>query len=168
MIFNCMDTLPTPTELPEVGIFKGLDPGVLRKLTAAGQFEVQPEKRYLAIQGEPNNVLAVIVSGKVSITAHARGESVKLAELGAGQTIGEMSILDPKAASANARVVDGPAGLWRIDSDAFEEFVNSDREAGIAVIRALARAVCHRLRVGSETMLRAAEMDRSGFFDRDY
>jgi len=157
-----------PNELPAEGIFADLTDEVRGRLSAAGRFVNEKPGTYLAVQGQKHQSMAVILTGKVAITAHAHGDTVSLATLSKGQSVGEMSVLDPRPASANVRVVEEPATLWIIDGDDFDRFIETDKDAGLAVLRTLARELCQRLRHDSETMLRRADENRSKFLDMDY
>ncbi len=154
--------------LPAVGVMADLSDGVRGRLASLGRFEVRPEGDYLTVQGEACHMLVVVISGTLSVTVHAHGNSVHRADLGAGQTIGEMSVIDPMPASATVRVSDGDARLWVIDGKVFDEFTAADPSAGFEIMKALAKQLCFRLRRDSDTMLRQADTMRSRYLDNDY
>lgn len=110
----------------------------------------------------------VVLSGKLRVTFHGHGDTVVLAELGPGDTVGEMSLIDPRPASANVRVEEGGAELWEIADADFERFVESDCAAGYAVMKMLARELCRRLRKDAEHMLHREDEIRTRFRDMDY
>ena len=92
--------------IPPIGIFKHVDADIRRRLVQAGEFKVVPAHTPLATQGEPHSEMSLIISGKVGIYAHANAQTVQLAELGAGQTVGEMAVIDPHPASADVVVLE--------------------------------------------------------------
>jgi CRP/FNR family cyclic AMP-dependent transcriptional regulator len=153
---------------PNVGIFGELDETIQARLSAAGRFESVGEETYLIVQGREHRTLILVVSGKLRVTCTAHGDTVTLAELGAGEIVGEMSVIDPKPASASVKVIDGPAALWLIDGDDFDRFVEEDVTAGYAVMRLLAKKLCYRLRHDAEKMLHREGTFRSHFLDMDY
>jgi CRP/FNR family cyclic AMP-dependent transcriptional regulator len=167
---NIMNQLePHPIKLlPAIGFLAELDADVRANFAAAGRFVVRHVGDYLSVQQQKHSAMSLILSGRVGITAHAHGDKVDLAVLGAGDVVGEMSVIDPATASATARVVAGPARLWIIDRNAFETFVRDHPEAGVSIIRGLAKGLSRRVRTNSENMLRRAGELRSHFLDMDY
>lgn len=154
--------------IPDTGVMADLDEEIRGRLAAAGRFVTMAEAEYLTVQGKAHHMLAVIISGKLAVSVHAHGDTVQLATLAAGQTVGEMSVIDPRPASATVRVVDGEARLWTIDGPDFDAFTASDAAAGYAVMKVLGKQLCFRLRRDSETMLRRADEMRSSYLDNDY
>lgn len=163
-----METSNENDILPSLGIIGRLDESIRSRLGQAGEFTTAPVGFYVAKQGQPHNALAVILEGKLSVSTHAHGDIVKLANLGPGETVGEMSIIDPQKASADVVVVDSPAKLWTISGDALEKLVQHDPVTGYKILKVLATELCRRLRHNSEVMLRREETRRDRFFDMDY
>ena len=56
----------------------------------------------------------LIISGEVSVKISANGENIKVAKLESGDVVGEMSIIDPKKASATARIVSEEANYGKL------------------------------------------------------
>ena len=63
------------------------------------------EGEVLFKEGNPGTEVFVIASGKMRITKHAEGKKVVLAELGPGESVGEMAILLDKPRTATAEAV---------------------------------------------------------------
>jgi CRP-like cAMP-binding protein len=156
------------TELPDCGVLEGFDAESRRTLFDAGEICVLPARAYFAKQGEPQDSMAIIVRGKVSVSCRARGEVVKLAELGAGEIMGEMSAIDPAMASASVRVVDGPATVWTLSAAGFEDLVEQSHGVGVLFLKAIASRLCKRIRHNSDVMLSNSEQSRHRFLDLDY
>ena len=95
-------------------------------------------------EGAPGDTLYVIASGTVAI-AHG---GVKLATLGAGEALGEMSVLDGSPRSASA--VAGPDGarVLCVDQEAFYEVMREQAELAEGIVRILSR----RLREANEQL----------------
>jgi CRP-like cAMP-binding protein len=157
----------TPTVLPAIGMLAELSEDLRVLLTAAGEVRDLPRGAYLVAQGDSNHELSVILSGRILVSVHAHGDTVKLAELLPGETVGEMNVIDPGKASADV-VVAEPARVWTVSQAAFDELVERDLKAGFALMKMLARELCRRLRHNSEAMLRQAEKTRTRFEDMDY
>lgn len=153
--------------LPATGVLADLSEDVRRQLTEAGEFETLPEGRYLHIQGELPDSMYFIVAGEVGVKSHANAETVELATLGAGVTVGEMGVIDPRPASANVRT-STETRVWRISHKDLEAFLEADHSNGYAVMRALAKVLCQRIRCDTERSLRDAHRQHDASYDADY
>jgi CRP-like cAMP-binding protein len=153
--------------LPAIGFLAELDGHVRRRLTAAGEFVTLPEGKYLAIQGQLPVALSLILSGSVSVKSHAHGDTVDLAKLGAGASVGEMATIDPHPASANVRTNE-ETRVWQISSEEFDQFLEADTAIGYVVMKALAQELCRRIRCDTERSLREADQRHIDSFRADY
>ena len=97
---------------------------------------------------EPGESLYVVASGTV-VVAHG---GVKLAELGPGEALGEMSVLDGSPRSASAKAGDDGARVLCVDQEAFYEVMREQGELAEGLVRVLSQ----RLREANER-LEAAE-----------
>jgi CRP/FNR family transcriptional regulator, cyclic AMP receptor protein len=158
---------PSTEELPSNGLLAELDDGVRRTLSAAGRFETLHVETRLATQGQPHHSLIVMLAGRASVDCHAHGDYVHLADVGPGETIGEMNMIDPGKASADV-IITEKSRVWIIDADQFQSIVDKDPHCAYSVIHWLARQLCRRLRLNAEHMLRQAEEHRSHLRDMDY
>lgn len=161
-------TTPPPAELPALGIFADLDAALRAKLAAAGDFESFPPGTYLVTQGQPNHHLMFVISGKLKVYIRNHADTIQLPSILPGETAGEMNIIDPHKASADVVVGSQPAEVFTLSQEEFESLVKSDPAAGYAILHALARELCHRLRVNSETLLQQAQSTREHFQEEDY
>ena len=162
-----MDSDTTPTELPAIGLLAELDESVRRVLAAAGRFESLAAGTGLAVQGLPHKTLAVLLSGRAAVHCHAHGDYIHLADIKAGETIGEMNLLDPQKASADVKITE-KATAWIIDVEQFQALVQNDPANGVQILQWLGRQLCRRLRNDAERMLRQAQESRTRFRDMDY
>ena len=112
--------------------------------------------------------MSLIISGEVSVKISANGENIKVAKLESGDVVGEMSIIDPKKASATARIVSEEAQLWEITADDFNEFLLADLDKGFEIMRELAKMLCKRLRTYNERMLHSMYDERNHYLEQDY
>ena len=162
------DEAPASRSLPDSGPFGELDAETRARLAAAGKFEVMPNGSAVAVQGEPHKTLSVVVDSLKKISCHAHGDTVHLADLGTGETVGEMSVIDPRPSSANAVVSGGPALIWSISADAFDAFVERDPKLGSQILKAIAKELCQRLRHNAESMLNREVTVRDHYREMDY
>ncbi len=88
--------------------------------------------------GEKGTEMFVVRSGAVRIIVESRGVEKTLAVLGAGEFVGEMSILTDQPRSANA-VVDEDAELLVVGVRVLEEMIVHNTEIALRLIRKLAR-----------------------------
>lgn len=154
--------------LPAIGVFSEVSLKARELLTIAGKFESLAHGAYLATQGEPHHTLSVIISGSMKVFVHAHADILQVATIKAGETVGEMNLLDPVDRASADVVVAEPAVVFTIAQGAFQEMVNRDPLIGLELVTALGRELCRRLRKTSETMLRQTEETRANFRDMDY
>lgn len=159
------DIKPKPIK---VGFFRNLDDSLSENLFRFGNLVIKRKGDYLSVQGQPHSNMSLIIQGQVSVKISANGESLKIATLGPGDVVGEMSIIDPKKASATARVISQDAKLWQITGAEFNDFVNNDQVAGFSIMKELAKGLCKRLRTYNERMLHSMFDDRSHYLEQDY
>lgn len=98
-------------------------------------------------KGEIGDCMYLIVEGRMLVHEGER----RIAELGRGQTVGELAVLDPEPRSATVSALE-EARLYRIDKEAFDELMADQPEISRGVIQVL----CRRLRAASELSNRSA------------
>ena len=152
----------------KVGFFGKLHDSLSENLFKVGNLVIKKKGDYLSVQGQPHSNMSLIISGEVSVKISANGENIKIAKLGTGDVVGEMSIIDPKKASATARVISQDAELWQITGSEFNNFVNNDQVAGFNIIKELAKGLCKRLRTYNERMLHSMYDERDHYLEQDY
>ena len=97
-----------------------------------------PAGQYLFREGDPGREMFVIQSGKVRLTRNIRGQEKLLADLGAGEFFGEMSIINDKPRTATA-VVTEDAQLLVLDPKTFEAMIKANTEIAVRMIKKLAK-----------------------------
>ena len=161
------DTNP-PEDCLSVGIFSALEPKLRSQFASFGKVEVLPVGAFVTKQGAPQEQMAVVLDGVVSVSCHAHGDIVHLADIGRGGLVGEMSLIDRHPGSADVIVKDDPAELWIIQYSEFDAFLKRDPSSGLEVYRIIAAELCRLLRCNSEAMLHSKDTMRSRFLDMDY
>jgi CRP/FNR family transcriptional regulator, cyclic AMP receptor protein len=91
--------------LTSVTLFVELDPSELDELRKCFQTTRFAAGEVLLEEGSPNRALHVIRSGRVRVCRKTEGGEVPLADLVAGQTFGELSIIEDGVASATLRAM---------------------------------------------------------------
>jgi CRP/FNR family transcriptional regulator, cyclic AMP receptor protein len=149
--------MATSTILPPIGILEKLTEADRTALTAAGEFLSLPENYHLMKQGDPQDRLYCLVSGKLSASARSESKLVELGMIMPGESVGEMNVIDPKKASADVKAV-LTSRVWSISKDGLDKFMEENPTAGLRLMQSLATMLCRRIRKGSDKMLRQAEM----------
>jgi len=125
-------------ELARVRLFSALDDGALQRL-AAGAFTRRLEaNQILFVGGEPSEHLYVVRSGLLRVvTSSRRGEQLVLSTIGAGEGIGELSVLDRQPRSADVIAAES-SELIAVPADVARTVLESDPQAVLAAARELA------------------------------
>jgi CRP-like cAMP-binding protein len=97
-----------------------------------------PAGQVLFREGDPGNEMFVIQSGKVRLTRNIRGQEKLLAEIGAGEFFGEMSIINDKPRAATAVVLEDAVFLV-LDPRTFEAMIKANTEIAVRMIKKLAK-----------------------------
>jgi signal transduction histidine kinase len=137
--------------LRELPLFAGLSESDISLLEErSSQIRVAPAET-LVQEGTPSGSLYVILEGEFEILKRSENRDVLLAVRGAGEVIGEMSLLDRTPRSATVRSLT-PSLVLEIDQDAFRHLVASSPSAALSILR----TITSRLR-NTESMLRQSE-----------
>jgi len=137
--------------LRELPLFAGLtetDIGLLEEGSATLQMAAG---QVLMSEGSPSGSLYVILEGEFEILKRAGNQDVLLAVRGAGEVMGEMSLLDQTPRSATVRAL-LPSLVLEIGQEAFRHLVSASPSAALSILR----TVTSRLR-NTEAMLRQSE-----------
>jgi diguanylate cyclase (GGDEF)-like protein len=154
---------PGQAELYGMKILSGVETGSVHGLLEACPLRNLAAGELLLRQGEKNRHMFMILSGRLSV--HLDSErSEPVAFLGAGETVGELSVLDERPASAFVRAVE-PTRLLEVDEFRFWDLVNASHEFSINLLMLMA----HRLRSNntavSENMRLQREYKQSAMID---
>lgn len=131
--------------LGAVPLFGELDPLELAALAGITTSHALGRNQPLVVEGAPVPALWVIVSGKVAVMKR-RGESADhLCDLGAGECVGELEIVDGSPCSASV-VPYGDVEALRIAKEAFEVFMAARPTTAVKILRRLVGVLSQRLR----------------------
>jgi len=130
-------TQMTLEALRSVPLFASLDDDAARDLRSLLSDKVVPQNTRLFRQGEKGDAMYLIESGRVRISIRDNDEQeVILAELAQGDFFGEMSIIDGRQRSADAKVIED-ARLAILSRDAFLSFVRNNPDVALEMLSAL-------------------------------
>jgi uncharacterized membrane protein len=123
--------------LRSVPLFASLDDDAARDLRSLLSDKTVPQNTRLFRQGDKGDAMYLIESGRVRISIRDDDDAeVILAELAQGDFFGEMSIIDGRQRSADAKVIDD-ARLAILSREAFLSFVRSNPDVGLEMLSAL-------------------------------
>lgn len=130
-------TQMTLEALRSVPLFASLDDEAAKDLRNLLSDQIVPQNTRLFKQGDTGDAMYLIESGRVRISIRdAEKQEVTLAELAQGDFFGEMSIIDGRQRSADARVIED-ARLAILSRNAFLSFVRTNPDVALEMLSAL-------------------------------
>lgn len=132
-------------------LFSGLSDKDLRRLYERAEPLELNRGDVLMQEGSEGDSLYVVLEGEFEITKRAGENDVVLAVRGAGEVMGEMSMLIEAPRSATVTSL-GPSRLLRLSHEAFLGVLRSSSEAALAILSTVTERLQH-----TEAMLRQHE-----------
>jgi CRP/FNR family cyclic AMP-dependent transcriptional regulator len=131
-----------------VELFDGLKGDELDKVISLCQERHYKETDIVAKQNSPGDELFIIQEGfvEVAVSGRAGGVSKVIVNLGTGQTVGEMSLVDQGPRSATVRAINTPTIVQVIKEKDFETLCEENNRIGYIVMRNIAADLSFRLR----------------------
>jgi CRP/FNR family transcriptional regulator, cyclic AMP receptor protein len=140
-----MDSPLTRPELPAISFLEGMADEDRALLSNYGEFlPVHPQQTLIA-EGADQDSLYLVISGLLHVSREKDGSRTLLWRVTPGETIGEVNLFDPAAASADV-VAQEFSQIWRANREDLETFVNAYPEVGAYLMVGLARLLSKRLR----------------------
>jgi CRP-like cAMP-binding protein len=124
--------------LRQVSMFRDIDPARLKLLAFTSDRLSYDKGEVLFHQNEVSDSTYVIVEGKVDVWIAAARDRIKVAELGAGEMVGEMGVLCDKPRSATIEAASHVVAL-KIGREVFFDMLSQFPQMSVAVMRDLAR-----------------------------
>ena len=152
-----MPESPSRSVLPGIGILESMHEEARLALAACGVFSNLPEGFFLMRQGDPQDHLHILISGKLAVAAHSDNNVIELGMIMPGESAGEMNVIDPRTASASVKAVIN-SRIWSISKDNLDLYIDQQPAHGVLLLRSISRQFCRRIRANSDKMLRQAEM----------
>jgi CRP-like cAMP-binding protein len=132
--------------LQTIPLFSDLDAGELAEILSLARPFSFAAGHTIFRQGDDADGMLVIERGRVRVSSRLLGEDeVELSILGAGDVLGEYSLVDRGARSATARVIEPCDGLF-FSSRHFEVLRTDLRPAAFKTMRKMTRELSERLR----------------------
>jgi len=122
-----------------------------------------PVGSYIFKEGSTSASLCFIVEGDISIFKETTpGEHMKIADIRAGGTIGEMGIIDGRPLSASA-IASKDSVVLMISRNDFRKLVKENGDLGVKLLWNIARIISMRLR---QTTGLLAEISLTQFYNK--
>lgn len=133
--------------LSGVELFDGLNERELNQIAALFEKQTLQRGELLAEQGTPGEALYLVSQGFVEVIVENedRPDQVVI-NLGTGQIIGEMSLVDQGPRSATVRAISNPTVVHCIHRSDFEELCEENNHIGYIVMRNIAADLSFKLR----------------------
>lgn len=134
--------------LLSVETFEGLNSSELEQIASICVEKTLQPGDLLTTQGVPGDELFIITQGFVEILvlSSAEGRSKALVNLGPGQIIGEMALVDKGPRSATVKALSEPTVVQVIRHQEFDELCQQNTRIGYIVMRNLAIDLSFKLR----------------------
>jgi CRP/FNR family cyclic AMP-dependent transcriptional regulator len=153
-----MPGVPDARTLREIPLFRDLNDAHLEKINAKLRRHNFPSGTNVITFETPGEVVYVILSGTVKIKVdQADGKEVIIAMLGAGEIVGELSVLDNDTRSADVMTQEDSTLLW-IDRQSFRGLLTEMPELYVNLLRILTR----RVRLSTEQIQALGTLDVMG------
>jgi CRP/FNR family cyclic AMP-dependent transcriptional regulator len=144
--------------LSEVSLFRSLTPAQLTWVRQRVHLKTFAAGTTIMTAEQPGEVVYFILRGTVKIhIEQVDGTDVILAIIGAGDTVGEMSLLDSVGRSASAITLEETTILW-MDNANFREMLQTIPSVALSLTRVLA----NRVRLANEQIQSLANLDVYG------
>ncbi len=140
-----------------------LTPEERATLMSYGEHTVIKEDEILILQGQQQDMLFLLLSGELRAQASSHRSQVILGKISPGESVGEMSVMDPFTASATIRALK-EGNLWKIERDRFDKFIEENPRAGTKVLRHLAKTMARRVRRACAHLVHQAD---AAYYDWD-
>jgi len=143
-----------PKELYNLKALQGVSLVAVEGLLERCEVRTLDKGELLIKLGQPNRLMSMILSGRLSVHLEwPDGEPVAVLE--AGETVGELSVMDASPASAYV-VAAEPSRLLAIDEKAFWQLVDASHDFAINLLLMLAQ----RLRANNSTVSTNIKLSR--------
>lgn len=153
-----MSVVETIININEVALFQGLEQDQVDRIGELLYRKSYRAGKMIITEGQPGEVIYIILSGTVKVFAtQLDGSEVIIAILGAGDTVGEMSMMDSAGRNASAVVMEPSDIMWMSRND-FQRIIDMYP----MISQNLVRILIDRLRLSTEQIQSFASLDVNG------
>ena len=130
--------MPIVDHLKAVPLFQGMTDQALEAVAALANEVAIADGATVTREGDPGDSFFVIVDGRLRISRH--GETIR--DLGPGEFLGEISLVDGRPRTATAVAV-GPVNAIVIERPAFLELMDRFGAVRLGILMALSDRIRH-------------------------
>lgn len=132
--------------ISEVPLFSELPADAIEWLAGRAQTRQYPRGTIMLAEGQPGNELFVVESGRVKVyVSNADGRELVLYHAGAGDYVGELSIIDGEPRSATVQTMEKSSFLVLNQTD-LRDLMQRDAEFALVIVQTLSR----KLRIATD------------------
>lgn len=131
-------------EMQRVELFRGMGEEELGWIAPSVERRRVDSGEMLLEEGQENRRLFAVVSGRLKVWRRSEVEELVLAEIGQGELLGEMSVLEAGPASANVTALE-PTVVLALEGRVLEGLVETHPRAAARLYRRLALLLKRRL-----------------------
>ena len=136
-------------ELPAIGFVADISDEDRLVLSGYGEFLPVQDEQVLIQEGQDQNCLYFIISGRLHVTTEDEGRRTLLGRLGPGDLVGEVNVFDPQKASATVMGLEF-SQVWRMDRAMLDAFTKDSPAAASQLLIHIATQLSQRLRETNE------------------
>lgn len=104
------------------------------------------EGEVLFQEGDDGDFFAIVIDGLIEITKRVENEnSIIIASLTNGATLGEMALIDHETRSASA-IAATPTTIFVLSRQSFDTLIDQSPRCGVKLIRKIATILCSSIR----------------------
>jgi CRP-like cAMP-binding protein len=141
-----MAEAPQWQDLKKIELFADLSENEIYKIMKLSFVKKYEKEATLFLEGMPGEVLYVVKSGCISIFKKTGSGEIKLVDIGPGEFVGELSLIDDSPRSATARVA-ADSELVVITRKCFQDMLNGDPLITAKLLMHFLKVTAHRLRL---------------------
>ncbi len=137
--------------LRTVELLAGLSAEDIQAVASIGEVKIFHQGDLIVKKGERSDELYIVLTGQVEVVAEVGENQTSLILLGAGQSFGEMSLLDAGPRSASIRCISPEAQIMIITRSALTGLWARNCRVGFQMMSNIARDLAFKLRIRNIT-----------------
>jgi len=146
--------------LRSIPLLAEFDPSELEAIARGLKMQEYQPLQVILEEGSPNRALHIVKEGRVRVTQHVDTDDVILCDLVAGQTFGELSILEDGRATATLRAIP-KTRILSLSMNDLASFLNASPSAAAKFWRAIALDLRYRLLQTNDIVRTYFEVNRA-------
>ncbi len=117
----------------------------LQQLSSFGDSRTFEQDEVVIRHGDENDHLYLVLKGRLEVFQNVDGRELSVAELEAGDSLGEVSVFDPGPASALVKAV-VESEVWLITRDSLDNLFAANPKVAYRLVSRIATCLSKRLR----------------------